>query len=423
MPLSRYPRPGCRLAPEGLRELLEDTPAPRRLLGRNHKEPISLADLDESAWARFGPEACQSLAEELVDRVRVALYFLSEELQNRTLPRLPKDIHLEQLHLTRRTYNCLHKMQILGRFQEVSDLGDNTLGEVLSIAGFGAKCLVDLLTSMETVLARGLPKPASKDWTAAGAADGALYGLFHHRGAGVKLSAIHKLRLPKIPEGATLRTLCLDRRTFGCLERHGFGDRLHELENCTVGEMLALSGFGDHCLSDLLRAIDVFDAAAEALNGQALAENIPDKHSVLEDELDDLISHASNFRHLSPTDRNVRIAARHYGFDGAGGATLNAVGEAYGLTRERVRQICFRVQREVKYKKGGTPLLDKAFAVVTERVPSDAEVVEAALQEEGITRSKFRLEGLLKAARLLGREAPFALAVIEGKRTAAAAKG
>jgi hypothetical protein len=188
--------------------------------------------------------------------------------------------------------------------------------------------------------------------------------------------------------------------------------------------MLTLPGFGDHCLSDLLRAIDSFDAnAVNALDGPGVVDKIPDEHAVLEDELDYLASHALNFHFSSPTDRNVRIAAQHYGFDGAGGATLQAVGEVYGLSRERVRQICFRVQREVKYKKGATPLLDKAFAAVAARLPVAAEVVETALQADGITRSKFRLEGLLKAARLLGRAAPFTLALRDGKRTAVAVKG
>jgi hypothetical protein len=424
MPLSRYPRPGCRLVPDGLRELLKDILVPRKLLGRAYKEPIRLADLDESAWTQFGPEVCLRLGEEVVNRVRVGLYLLPDKFQNQALPKLPKNIQLEELQLTQRTYNCLHKMQILGRLQEVRDLGDKTIGEVLSIGGFGAKCLVDLLTSMETVLAHGLPKPSPGDWNVEGRQAGAHYGLFHHRGAAIKLSAVRKLRLPKMPEGATLRNLRLDPRTFNCLERHGFRDRLHELEEHTVGEMLAMPGFGDHCLSDLLRAIDAFNAAdAVALESPDFAEDLPVEHTILEDELNYLISHACNFRHASPTDRNVRMAAQHYGFDGAGGATLHAVGVVYGLSRERVRQICFRVKRDVKYKKCETPLLDKAIAAVVERLPAAAEVVEAELQEKGITRSQFRLEGLLKAARLLGREAPFALAVIGGERMAIAAMG
>ncbi len=424
MPLSRYPRPGCRLAPEALRELLKDTPAPSRLLGRAYKEPIQLADLDESAWTRFGPEACQLLAEELVNRVRVAVSLLPEHLQNQALPRLPNNMQLEELDLTQRTYNCLHKMQILGRLQEVRDLGDKTIGEVLSIGGFGAKSLVDLLTSMETVLAHGLPAPSPGDWNVDGHSSGVHSGLFHHRGAAIKPSAVRKLRLPKIPKDATLRNLHLDPRTFNCLDRHGFRDHLDELEECTVGEMLELPGFGDHCLSDLLRAIDSFGLnAVHVQDGSDVVEKIPEEHAVLEDELDFLASHALNFHFSSPTDRNVRIAAQHYGFDGAGGATLQAVGQVYGLSRERVRQICFRVQREMKYKKEATPLLDNAFAAVAARLPALAEIVESALQEEGITRRKFRLEGLLKAARLLGREAPFALTVIDGKRTAVAVKG
>ena len=227
-----------------------------------------------------------------------------------------------------------------------------------------------------------------------------------------------QIALPKLPEAATLSNLRLDPRTFNSLQRHGFRERLHDLQEYTVGEMLALSGFGDQCLSDLLRAIDAFDPAA-VFDIPDVAEQIPEDHCFLEDELNYLISHACNFRTLAPTDRNVMMAARHYGFDGAGGATLNAVGEVYGLSRERVRQICFRVKCDVRYKKAATPLLDKAIASVTAKLPVAAGVAEAALQEEGITRSPFRLEGLLTASRLLDREAPFALTGIRGERTAA----
>ena len=62
--------------------------------------------------------------------------------------------------------------------------------------------------------------------------------------------------------------------------------------------------------------------------------------------------------------RTARIAVRHWGWDGHGGATLETTGREFqGITRERVRQLCERLARNLR-ERGTTapaaPALDAA---------------------------------------------------------------
>src|SRR6266852_3220045 len=116
-------------------------------------------------------------------------------------------------------------------------------------------------------------------------------------------------------------------------------------------------------------------------------------------------------RDLLGTGRDARIAARYYGFDGRGGGTLQAVANEIGLTRERVRQIVSEwLGRPV------SPTLDRTIAFVVDRMPAAATEIEAELRSQGLTSGLFRLEGVIKAAELLGRRLPFSITEVKGER-------
>ena len=72
----------------------------------------------------------------------------------------------------------------------------------------------------------------------------------------------------------------------------------------------------------------------------------------------------------------------------------------------------------MKRRVGSLPLLDRALATVEQLLPSPADSVESKLQNAGVTQGRFRLEALARAAKLLGRKAPFTLETINGKRMA-----
>jgi hypothetical protein len=118
----------------------------------------------------------------------------------------------------------------------------------------------------------------------------------------------------------------------------------------------------------------------------------------------------------------MTIVLRHSGFDGAGGATLQELGDTYGLTRERVRQICVPAYRALERLDLATPRLDRALAFIASQLPAVAETLEARLKTERYTIQTFRLEGLAQAARLLGRSITFEVKEISKTRTATGPK-
>src|SRR4051794_33547550 len=94
------------------------------------------------------------------------------------------------------------------------------------------------------------------------------------------------------------------------------------------------------------------------------------------------------------TDRDSRIVARHYGFDGRGGASFQRTGNEFGLTRERVRQIVSASDPRRQLLPHGFSTLDRAIAFVTDSIPVPAGEVETKLQLAGLTVKPFRLEGV-----------------------------
>jgi hypothetical protein len=108
-------------------------------------------------------------------------------------------------------------------------------------------------------------------------------------------------------------------------------------------------------------------------------------------------------------DDKARVMARYCGFDGLGGATLQAVGAEFGITAERVRQILGEV-----IKRGfSTPqvacTLDQSLACIAGSVPGWADEIESKLHAAGLTAKPFRIEGVMRAAELFGREPSFSV--------------
>ncbi len=115
-------------------------------------------------------------------------------------------------------------------------------------------------------------------------------------------------------------------------------------------------------------------------------------------------------------DRDCRIVARHYGLDGEGGANFQRIGDEFGLTRERVRQIVSESDPRSCLRPAGLPALDRVIAAIVAGLPAPAAVIEAELQKRGLTSRAFRIEGIVGIAALLRRPAPFRVTDLEGER-------
>ena len=418
MPLSRFPRWGIRIAPTSLREVL-DLPLPRQFRREATLEALKLCDLDERVWQKFSPEVCIRLGQLVVEIVRKAIPALPANVLMRHIPSPPKGVTIEDLHIEQRTYNCLRRLLLEGRLTKVADLGEMTIDDVLSIEGFGAKCLVDLLTSLE---APQMPSREQESQSDDGdirprlEADGSLQFLF---------SRIRHLRLPKLPEGATLADLALAERTYNCLEKQGYLEHPHDLEELTVEQALEIPGFGMQSLMNYLAAIERHRHGSAPEEDHPLGTNqevlplacaLSGEYSFLEDELRALVSENHSPRAGLRMERNAEIVLEYLGLDGGGGATLKAIGDKYGLTRERVRQICDRTTRGLERLASVPSLLQRTLDFVSHRLPAEASILEAQLQQEGLTRRSFRLEGLANAVKLLGRTLAFEIQEIDGRR-------
>jgi hypothetical protein len=124
---------------------------------------------------------------------------------------------------------------------------------------------------------------------------------------------------------------------------------------------------------------------------------------------------------ITPKDRNSLIFDRHYGLDGKGGANFQRIGHEIGLTRERVRQIVAEFDGRSHFKPEGVAALEAAIETVVASLPAPAALIEKKLQADGTTLKPFRLEGIVNAATLVGRTAPFQVRTLNRKRFVVAA--
>lgn len=97
------------------------------------------------------------------------------------------------------------------------------------------------------------------------------------------------------------------------------------------------------------------------------------------------------------------------------------MGNPISVTRERVRQIVAAASARLRMERPVAQALDRTLAFVTDRIPAatgviDAGVIEAQMRSMGLTAGLFRIEGVVKAAELLGRRLPFTITQVNGDR-------
>jgi hypothetical protein len=114
---------------------------------------------------------------------------------------------------------------------------------------------------------------------------------------------------------------------------------------------------------------------------------------------------------VARVDRDDCIVARHYGFDGRGGADFQRTGDEFGLTRERIRQIIADSDPLRHLRPNASSTLDRVIASVSARLPALAADLEENLRIAGLSTEHFRIEGIFNVAGLLGRPVPFRIDV------------
>lgn len=357
-----YPRPGFPIAPLTLKEVL-DVPVPKLPYKKALPEGLRFCDLDETAWKHLGPRACKKLATMILERVRAAIHHLPPEIRARKLPAVFGNLRVEELELEFRTHNCLKKAGLRGSER----LCEKTIGEISGLRGFGAKCLVDLLTSLESLASVSLDRGTA--------------GTDLGRQITKEATKLRRMRLGRSIHRSDPRLGQLIRSIDGRAKTvWELADKIAQLPPQLTSETLLQR------LKKLRRSIQRFS------------------RKTLEEELESLIFH------LSKSERNRTIIVAYFGFNGGGGSTLQALGDAFGISRARVQQICSRITRSSRGMAPFAPVLDRAIRAAARAVSGSCieTEIETKLLERGLTRGRFRLEGLERAAEIFGRTNPFA---------------
>jgi hypothetical protein len=357
--VSHYPRVGCRLAPRILGCVLDVLVNDRRISG------LKLADLDESAWERFTPETCRRLAAAIVRKVALSQSSVRSLLGNTLIPVPRTSGKPIVLQMERRTFNCLKHAGLL---EDPRNLANVTIRRLVAMQSFGAKSLVDLLSSLES------HTPTAHDISPE--------------------VVVVARRLARIKQSEAIR-----------IDDPRFGMAIQSL------------GFHGESLKDI--AEQIVNSPTCPIAPKFFAKRLNDLYSrlrscgqlKLEDELRELISFEHNVR-----DREISVS--HFGWDGLGRKTLEEVAKRYRMTRERARQIC---QRHIDYladKQPFLPVLDRVLDTIAKKIPGSVQGLELLLAENGLSKYPFQLDGIMYAAEIARRGIPFVIEKVDELRYA-----
>jgi hypothetical protein len=312
-------------------------------------------------------------------------------LANMPIPPIPHGLNLYDLELDTRTQNAL---EAAGFGRRPQDLGKMTAEAMLRTGGFWAKSLVDLLTAVEYAAAHPELYPSA---SAKGRARA-------RRGVGVPRG----LRTPGRPARQPSRALMQEAKALGkiaVVRRIPFNDprlgallRAMDTESDTLGEMLDRIRRGRLVPPDPARLPEQWKAFRQRMQS---IEKLP-----LEAELVEIF--AAGF-----VGRDRQIVTRYYGWDGGGRWTLEALGQKYGVSRERIRQICSRAIKQHRGIEVFAPALDRAVALLAPRVPRGVPALQAEFDETGISAGRVPIEVIVEAAELLRRSLPWVLAAVD----------
>jgi len=101
-------------------------------------------------------------------------------------------------------------------------------------------------------------------------------------------------------------------------------------------------------------------------------------------------------------ERNAGMVAKLFGWSGRGRCTLESVGQEYGITRERVRQIAVKTVEKISGDRIGKPWLTRALNAALQVGPVTAKELAKLLRKARISRTDFDPSGLESACEEFG---------------------
>ena len=332
----------------------------------------------------------------IVTQLTSRMHSFPREVLTRHLPVISPSIRPHDLELESRTRNCLLQMMSNAGMAGLEELNKLTIGQILDTTGFGPKCLVDLLSSLEAL-------SISASWTNMHRANLTRDVSRPRLSCGFALEAA---RLREFPDAALIR---LDDPR---LVRHlppAFRLRVSLGNGGQPNNRDSLLDLADRMAT---RRSDGPDPGALCRQLRTLRTYLTYLSGApLEKELRGVITAVKN-------QRAAKIFLRCQGWDGNAPCSGRIAGAQFGITASAVNQICADISERLAQKNPWLPTLDKALACLSAAAPAPASEIEQALTKNRLASKNFRLESLLRAARFFRRPSLFRVENCHGMRIA-----
>ena len=245
--------------------------------------------------------------------------------------------------------DCLSLFNAVERPDALIGMG---LGPFMERVDLGSTQLIVLLLYIESAW-RG-ERPDLRSFTALGAAspDGVIVPVEWQPGElPARASALLQVSGKNLPTMDDLR----------------FADRLESI--CQVGQSVRKSieaianGACAAAVDDQMQLVDGLERALRSTAGEEIGE----------------IGQWAIVRRFQPDlrARNVEIFRARFGLDGASCSTLTTIGDRYGMTRERVRQIVDRMQTAIASQSIWAPACAHAYEIYLSKLPARKSVLSS----------------------------------------------
>lgn len=206
--------------------------------------------------------------------------------------------------------------------------------------------------------------------------------------------------LPALPSGYAIADLQLPWRVFHSLSKSGLADDPAKLSSTTIARLLEFEGIGPDGVCNIVEAC--YRCCDQSK--QSGASNC--------ESMDGLV-----VRRLVPSGakRDSEIVSEFLGLFGKKIKTLEQVGHQFGVTRERVRQICQRHADELQ-SLATMPISTALIARMNSLVPCTVKTAEKALCEAKLTETGTSIEAVLKVLQLSGMPSEFVVVMVHRTR-------
>ena len=334
--------------------------------------------------------------------------------------------HWDELDLSVRSCNCLKRMGI----ESIGELVIKTRYDLLKQQNLGRKSLAEIeeaLVSINLTLGMQLP-----DW----------FG-------DVKQLAIEfeqNKNSEEVPENKIdqelfvkllikVEELGFSLRTSNCLNSSKIkyiGDLVQQREY----DLLKIKNFGRKSLSEINKKLALIDLHLDMQIPIWTDSHIQESLITLKNEIETAKSYVSKkmieidtnrglsaledeLFYLTQPLKNIRdkkMAMIYFGWDGAEPTTLQNVGDQFLVSRERVRQICSKVEKKWRAQSAVFPTLEETLNLIKDSIPVNTDIMESMITAKGHAKRNISIDGIIKAAHITGMKVAFKIVKISGKK-------